>query len=145
MYTEQVMQSAAIAAPIAPQTLNNSNASTGGIDMSNSKRAFFVVEVGAVAGGGSLTMQLIEDTAANLGTATNLAGNNVSLVTTSANKQFTFEARSDQMTKKYLGLKITETGSQNVVVCAIAMGMEGDRKPNNLNNDASVKTQNVVS
>ena len=145
MYTEQVTQSAALAAAIAPQTLNNANVKTGSVDMSNSKRAFFVVEVGAVTGGGSLTLQLIEDTAANLGTATNLAGNNVSQVTTTANKQITFEARNDQMTKRYLGLKITETCSQNVLVAAVAIGMEADRKPNSANNDATVQTQNIVS
>ena len=145
MYTEQVTQSAALAAAIAPQTLNNANVKTGSVDMSNSKRAFFVVEVGAVTGGGSLILQLIEDTAANLGTATNLAGNNVSQVTTTANKQITFEARNDQMTKRYLGLKITETCSQNVLVAAVAIGMEADRKPNSANNDATVQTQNIVS
>ena len=28
----------------------------------------------------------------------------------------------DQVTKRYLGLKVTETGSQNVNVCAIGFG-----------------------
>ena len=48
-----------------------------------------------------------------------------------------------QMTKRYLGLKITETGSQNVNVCVVAIGMEGIHKPDNANNDASVVNQNV--
>ena len=145
MYTEQITQAMALGKPIAPQTLNNTNATAGPVDMSNSKRALFHVNIGAVTAGGSLIIQLIEDTAANLATATNLAGSNTSQVTTTANKQITFEDRSDQMTKRYLGLKITETGSQNVVVSALAIGMEADHKPNNANNDATVQTQNVVS
>ena len=128
------------------QVINNTNKTAGPIDMSKFKRALFVVNVGAVAGGGSLNFQLIEDTASNLGTATNLAGNNVSQTGfTTANKLVTFEARADQMTKRYLGLKVTETGSQNVNVCVIGFGVEAIEKPGNANNAASVNTQNVVS
>ena len=145
MYTEQITQALALAAPIAPHTINNQTKTTGSVDMSLSRRAFFIVEVGAVTGGGSLTLQLVEDNASNLGTATNLGGSNTSQVTTTANKQITFEVRAGQMSKRYLGLKITETGSQNVLVCAVGFGMEGIHKPDNANNDGSVQTQNVVS
>jgi hypothetical protein len=114
--------------------------------MSVSRRAIFILEIGAVVGGGSINAQLVEDTQASLATATNLAGSNTSLTgLTTANKQYTFEARAGQMTKRYLGLKITETGVQNVNVCVVAIGMEGVHKPDNANNDASVVTQNVVS
>jgi hypothetical protein len=145
MYTEQITQAMGIAAPVAPQVLNNSNATTGGIDMSLFRRAIFIAEVGAVTGGGSLTLQLVESVNANLSSPSNLAGNNVSQVTTTANKQITFEVRAGQMTKRYLGLKVTETGSQNVNVCLIAIGMECDHKPGSNQNDASVQTSNVVS
>ena len=114
--------------------------------MSKFKRALFVANVGAVTGGGSLNFQLIEDTASNLGTATNLAGTGASQTGfTTANKLVTFEARSDQMTKRYLGLKVTETGSQNVNVCVIGFGAEAIHKPGSAQNAASVGTQNVVS
>jgi hypothetical protein len=146
MYTEQITQAMAIGPAVPPQVINNTNKTAGGVDMSLSRRAIFLLEIGAVAAGGSINAQLVEDTQASLATATNLAGSNTSLTgLTTANKQYTFEARAGQMTKRYLGLKITETGSQNVNVCVVPIGMEGIHKPDNANNDASVATQNVVS
>ena len=146
MYTEQLTQSLGFATEVDAQVINNTNKTTGSIDMSQFHRAFFVVNVGAVVGGGSLNFQLVEDVNANLSTATNLAGNNTSQTAfTTANKLVTFEARADQMTKRYLGLKATETGSQNVNVCIIGFGAEANHKPGNAQTAASVNTQNVVS
>ena len=146
MYMEQITQALGFATEVDPQVINNTNKTTGSIDMSQFHRAFFVINVGAVTGGGSLNFQLVEDTNANLSTATNLAGNNTSQTGfTTANKLVTFEARADQMTKRYLGLKVTETGSQNVNVCIIGFGAEAIHKPGNAQNAASVNTQNVVS
>jgi hypothetical protein len=146
MYTEQLTQEIGIAAPVNPQTINNTNKTTGSVDLSLFKRAFFIAEVGAVTGGGSLNFQLVEDTQASLATATNLAGNNVSQnAFTTSNKQITFEVRADQITKRYVGLKVTETGAQNVVLALVGFGMDAIHKPGNANNDASVNTQNVVS
>ena len=145
MYTEQLTQRLGIAAAVNPQTLNNSNATAGGVDMSLFRRALAIVEIGTVTGGGSITAQLVESNSANMSGATNLGGSNTSLTLTTSNKQYTLEARADQMTKRYLGVKLTETGSQNVVVCGIIFGDECAHKPGNANNDSSVVTQNVVS
>jgi hypothetical protein len=146
MFTEQLTQALGFCTEVDPQVINNTSKTAGPIDMSKFKRALFVVNVGAVTGGGSLNFQLVEDTQSSLATATNLAGNNVSQTGfTTANKLVTFEARADQMTKRYLGLKVTETGSQNVNVCVIGFGGEAIEKPGNANNAASVNTQNVVS
>lgn len=146
MYVEQLTQRIGLMAPVNPQTLNNSNRTAGGVDLSKFKRAIFIVEIGAVTGGGSINLQLVEDTAIGLGSATNLAGNNVSMTgLTTSNKQYTLEVRADQITKRFVGCKITETGSQNVVVAVVAMGDEANAKPGNAQNDASVSTQNVVS
>jgi hypothetical protein len=146
MYSEQLTQALSFCTEVDPQVLNNSNKTAGGIDMSRFKRALFVVNVGAVAGGGALTMQLVESVNANLSSPSNLAGSNVSQSGyNTANSLVTFEARSDQMTKRYLGLKVTETGSQNVNVCVIGFGGEAVLKPGNSQNAASVNTQNVVS
>ena len=146
MYTEQLTQALGFCTEVDAQVINNTNKTAGSIDMSKFKRALFVVNVGAVAAGGSLNFQLVEDTASNLGTATNLAGTGASQTGfTTANKLVTFEVRSDQMTKRYLGLKVTETGSQNVNVCIIGFGGEAILKPGNAQNAASVNTQNVVS
>jgi hypothetical protein len=146
MYTETLTQRLGIAAAVNPQTINNQSKTTGSVDMSLFRRALFLVEIGAVTGGGSINLQLVEDTASNLASATNLGGSNTSITgLTTANKQYTLEARADQLTKRYLGLKITETGSQNVTVCVVALGDECKQKPGNANNDSSVVTQNVVA
>jgi hypothetical protein len=146
MFTEQLTQALGFCTEVDPQVINDTSKTAGGIDMSKFKRALFVVNVGAVTGGGSLNFQLVEDTQASLATATNLAGNSVSQTGfTTANKLVSFEARADQMTKRYLGLKVTETGVQNVNVCVIGFGGEAIEKPGNANNAASVNTQNVVS
>jgi hypothetical protein len=146
MYTETLTQRLGIGAPVSPQTINNTSKLAGGIDMSVFHRAIFVVEIGAVTAGGSINLQLVEDTAVGLGSNTNLGGSNTSITgLTTANKQYTLEARADQLTKRYLGLKITETGSQNVTVSVIALGDEAAHKPGNAQNDSSVVTQNVVS
>jgi hypothetical protein len=146
MFTEQLTQALGFCTEVDPQVINNTNKTAGPIDMGKFKRALFVVNVGAVTGGGSLNFQLVEDTQSSLATATNLAGNNVSQTGfTTANKLVTFEVRADQMTKRYLGLKVTETGVQNVNVCVIGLGGEAIEKPGNANNTASVNTQNVVS
>ena len=146
MYTEQITQAMAIGLPVNPQVINNASKLAGGVDMSLSRRAIFILEIGAVTGGGSINAQLVEDVNQNLSTATNLAGNNTSVTgLTTANKITTFEVRAGQLSKRYLGLKITETGSQNVVLCCLAWGDEGVHKPNNANNGTNVATQNVVS
>jgi hypothetical protein len=146
MITEQLTQALGIYAAINPQTLNNSNSTSGGVDMGTFKRALFIVEIGTVTGGGSINVQLVESVNANLSSPSNLGGSNTSLTgLTTSNKQYTLEARADQMSKRYLGVKLTETGSQNVVVCAIAFGADSKQKPANGFNDSSVVTQNVVS
>ena len=146
MYTEQMTQALGFGTEVDPQVINNANKTTGSLDMSKFRRAFFIAAVGVVTGGGSLTFQLVESVNANLSSPSNLAGNNTSQSSyTTANSIVTFEVRAGQMSKRYLGLKVTETGSQNVNVCLIALGGEAIEKPGNANNAASVNTQNVVS
>jgi hypothetical protein len=144
MYTEQLTQEIGITAPVNPQTANNATLTTGGVDMQQFKRFFALVEVGAVPGG-AIALQLVEDVQSSLGTATNLAGANASITgLNTANKQYTLEARADQMTKRYLGLKITTSGGANIVLAAAAFGMDSIHKPGSTFNDTSVAQQNVV-
>ena len=148
MYTEQLTERLGIGPALNPQILNSGATATGNagpVDMTKFHRALFIVEIGTVVSGGSITAQLIEDSAANLGTATNLGGSNTSMTLTTSNKQYTFEVRADQMTKRYLGLSLTETGGHNVTLTAIAFGDEASHKPGKAANDSSVVTQNVVS
>src|SRR5437899_5130727 len=79
MYTEQLTQALALCAPVNPQVINNTNKTAGPVDMQGARRALFVLEIGAVTGGGAITAQLVESNASDLSGATNLAGSNTSL------------------------------------------------------------------
>jgi hypothetical protein len=155
MYAETVTQRIALANGIPPQTLNNARLNSDGIDMQKSHRALFVLSIGAVTGGGSISAWLQESADNSTWTAndtagafSNSGGSNVSQTgLTTANQEVTFEVRADQLTtgKRYVRLQIKETGSQNVLVGVVAWGEEGNHKPNNANNGANVGTQNVVA
>jgi hypothetical protein len=145
MYTEQLTQEVGIAAAVNPQTLNNSNATSGAVDMQQFKRAFAIVEIGTVTSTGSITAQLVESVNANLSSPSNVVGSGATITGLNAsNKQATLEVRADQMTKRYLGVKLTEVSSQNVVCCAAIFGVDAIHKPGNTFNDASVTNQSVV-
>jgi hypothetical protein len=155
MYSETITQRLALMNGIAPQTLNNAILNSDGIDMQKSRRAFFILSIGAVTNGGSISAWLQESADNSTWTAngqagafSNSGGSNVSQTgLTTANQETTFEVRTDQLTtgKRYVRLQIKETGSQNVLVAVAAYGDEGVHKPNNVNNGANVGTQNVVS
>jgi hypothetical protein len=155
MYNETITQRLALGNGIAPQTLNNATLNSDGVDMQKSKRVFFILSIGAVTGGGSISAWLQESADNSSWTAngqagafSNSGGNNVSQTgLTTANNEITFEVRADQLTtgKRYVRLQIKETGSQNVLVSAAAFGDEVANKPGNANNGANVATQNVVS
>jgi hypothetical protein len=144
MYTEQLTQALGFCTEVDAQVINNATKTTGGIDMSKFHRALFILNMGAVAGGGSINAAL-QESADNV-TFTALAGNNVSVTgQTTANKLITFEVRSDQLTKRYVRLSVTETGSQNVNVCVIGFGAEAVQKPGSAQNAATIASQQVVS
>lgn len=144
MYTETLTQRIGLTAAINPQVVNNQTKTTGGIDLSVFHRALFLLEIGAVTGGGTISAKLQEST--DNSSFSDLSGTSVSLTgLTTANKQYTFEVRADQITRRYIRLSVTEGGSQNVNVAAVGFGDEAGHKPGNAQNDASVVTQNVVS
>jgi hypothetical protein len=144
LYTEQLTQALGFVAPVHPQTINNATVSTGGVDLQQFKRALFVLDVGAVGNGGSLTATLQESS--DQSTWTPLAGVNVSQTAiVTASKLYTFEARADQMSKRYLRLSVQETGGVNVTVCCVAFGAEAIHKPGSLQNSSAVQTQNVAA
>src|SRR5437764_349899 len=145
MYTEQLSQALSVAAAaVSPQTLNNTSASTGngGVDMSKFRRALFVVAVGAVAGGGSLSAKLQESTSGT-GSWTDVAGAALTALTAS-NKVASLEVRADQVSKRYVRCTLTETGVQNVVCACVALGAEAVQKPASGGDDASVVQRLVV-
>jgi hypothetical protein len=148
MYSEQITQRIGLPAPIHPQSISGQTVATGGVDMSVFHRALFVLDLGAVTASPSVNATLQEANQSNFADASNLAGNNVSQTgITAASKQVTFEARADQMTKRYLRLQVTETagGGNSVLVCVTAWGDEAGHKPGSLQNGNQMLTQNVVS
>jgi hypothetical protein len=155
MYNETITQRIALGAGIPPQTLNNARLSSDGVDLDLAKRAMFVLSIGSVTNGGSISAWLQESADNSTWTAndtagafSNSGGNNVSQTgLTTSNKEYTFEVRADQLTtgKRYVRLQIKETGSQNVLVGVTCWTDEAANKPGNANNASAVTTQNVVS
>jgi hypothetical protein len=150
--SEQITQRLGIAAPVSNQTINSggtATVTTGSVDMQKFHRAFFLVEIGTVTAGGTVTLQLIESASANLSSPqapqsvanTSLTGLNTS------NKQYSFEIRADQLDAgyRYVGLQATETGGHNVAVTVVGFGDEANHKPGNANNDSSVASQSVAA
>jgi hypothetical protein len=146
MYTEQLTQELGIYTEIDPQILNNSNATAGGVDMTKFKRAFFIVQVGAITSGGKLNIVMQESANSNMSSPTSLAGNSVSATNyNTANSILTFEVRADLTTKQWQGIKVTEVGSQNTYVSVMAIGMDAIHKPGNAANVSAVNTQYVAA
>jgi hypothetical protein len=145
MFTERLTQALSIAAaPIQPQTLNNSSASTGngGVDMQKFRRVLFVVVTGTVTGGGSLSAKL-QESADGSTSWTDIGGAALTAITAS-NKAASLEMRADQMTKRYVRATLTETGSQNVVCACVALGGEAVEKPGSAQDVAASVAQRLV-
>src|SRR6516165_6422175 len=112
MYNETITQRLALGNGVPPQVLNNAILNSDGVDLQKSKRAFFILSIGAVTGGGSISAWLQESADNSTWTANgqagafgNSGGSNVSQTgITTANTEYTFEARADQLTtgKRYV-------------------------------------------
>src|SRR5260370_3628851 len=129
MYTETLTQRLALANGIVPQTLNNGRLSSDGIDMQASHKAIFILSIGANAGSISAWLQESADNSTwtandTAGAFANSGAANVSQTgLTTANKEYSFEVRADQLTtgKRYVRLQIKEVNSSNVLVCLVAL------------------------
>jgi hypothetical protein len=155
MYTETITQRLALAAGIPPQTANGAAYNTDAIDMSKSKRAFFVVTFGATVGG-TVTLSLQESSATGSGWAgngvagsfTNSAGTQVqqTLAAPTANSEYTFEVRADQLSpgKQFVRLNVNVSANNNLIA-VVAFGDEAIHKPDSAQNSAAVLTENVVT
>jgi hypothetical protein len=143
MFTEQLSQALSVgAAPVHPQTLNNSNASTGGLDMTRFHRAMFIVDIGSITNGGSVTAKLQES--ADNTSFTDVASGSATAVTSSS-KVITLEIRNDQLSsgKRYCRVNVAETAGQAAVCTCIPLGGEAVQKPAS-NNDHTSVTQRLV-
>jgi hypothetical protein len=148
MMTEQITERIALANAILPQTLNNSSQTTGTVDLSRANRAFFVLTLGTLATGASIsaTLQASPDGSS----WSTCPGNNISVTKTASSKIETFEVRADQLISgttqyRYVRLQVAETGSQNAQVAAVGWSDEAYHKPNSAGNGTQVDTQSVVS
>ncbi|HKI31914.1 MAG TPA: hypothetical protein VKA46_08595, partial [Gemmataceae bacterium] len=102
MYTETLTQRLGITAAVNPQSITSQTVTSGAVDLSKFHRALFVLEVGAVVAGGALTVTLIQSASSNLSSPTTVSGpssGNAQLTgLNTANKQYTFEVRADELT-----------------------------------------------
>lgn len=157
MNQETITQRQAQINGVYPQSLNNSRASTGGVDMSLFHRAFFTLYIGAVTSG-SISAWLQESADNNSWTSNDTAGDfsnsggaQVSSTgNTTSSAIITFEVRADQLTagKRYVRLQVKETAGSATIVSATAIGEEAGHKPANANNGTHCTTngaQKVVT
>src|SRR5947207_7148126 len=130
MQTEQITQRLALMNGIAPQSLNNARLSSEAVDMLKSRRAFFVLSIGANAGSISAWLQESADNSSwtandTAGAFSNSGAANVSQTgLTTANKIYTFEVNASQLTngKRYVRLQIKEVNTANVLVTVTGWG-----------------------
>jgi hypothetical protein len=137
---EQLTQALAFLNGVVPQSLNNSRASTAGVDMSVHERALFVLYIGAVTAG-SLSAWLQEssdnfssDVPSNdaASSFSNSAGSYLSATgLTTSSSLVTFEVRAGQLTagKRHVRLQVKEVNGSAVPVCVLAIGSEAHPRP----------------
>jgi hypothetical protein len=151
MYTERITERQAIMNGVPPQSLNATRASTGGVDMTKCKRAFFTLYIGAVVSGSiSAWLQESSDNFSSDVPSNDAAspfsgsgGANVSITSqTTSNAIITFEVRADQLSpgKKFVRLQVKETAGNATSVCVVAIGEEAENKPASAQNGTHVGT-----
>ena len=133
-FTETLTQALSLQDVLNTATVTNATAYSGltggGVDMLKFKRAFFIVQPGAITGG--LTAWLVGCATANIAaTNTNITGTSSTLSTTS-NGVITLEVRSDQVTNlnstyRYVRLALNTTNA--TTVAALGFGGEAIQKP----------------
>ncbi len=153
-FTETVTQRTALANAGAPVTLNSTAVSSGAVDMSKNKRAWFIAVFGATVGG-TVTLSLQESTD-NVswpadGTASPFSnsggvGTQLALAPPVASKEYTFEVRADQLTTGKLYTRLNANASaNNNLIALIALGEDAAQKPGNAANGTNVSTQTVLA
>lgn len=127
MFTENMSQQLGLAAaPRHAATINNTTGDTGGVDMRLFERVIFFFSVGTNGSSASLVFKLQEST--DDVTYTDITGGATAAIT-AANKCGSLEVRSDQLTKRYVRCRCTESATQTATVATIALGCEARHKP----------------
>lgn len=148
MYTEQMTQQFLVGAPLQPVVLTaTGNVNTGSIDMSKVRRALFHFQTG-VWGGTAPTFSGILQVQESPDNSTWTNNPNIPTITiNTASQQATVEIRDSQVSagKRYVRLQIQATiggTSPTIPAAGVALGTDGDEKPEKLNNDASLPAAN---
>ena len=125
----QESMSQALALPVAARhaaTIQNTTGDSGGLDMRKFRRAIFFCSVGTNASSASVIFKLQEST--DDVTYTDVTGGATAAVT-AANQQFTLEVRADQLTKRYVRCRCTESANQVCTMSIMALGCDAIAKP----------------
>ena len=142
MFTELVKERDALpATPVWPQTVSSAFATTGTIDMTNYARCEVRGVVGAL--GAATVTAWLQSSANSAGTSpTTVSGSTINAITT-ANKTFTIELQSSQLTERYLQ-GVISVASSTAIVAITAMGTCARYSPANTADAASVAQRLVV-
>ncbi len=103
-------------------TLNNSSNTPLWVSMKNYHAALVIIQSATIAAGGAVTVQLRQATSAAGAGAKNITGYTSSFSDTDDNKVKTIDVKSENLDTNngftYLGVLLTETGSQNAAMSA---------------------------
>jgi hypothetical protein len=152
MYTEQLTQGLSIQGRIDPvQQAAGTVTISAGVDMQKFRRAIFILDVGVFGASATVDLKLVEDTQSSLATATDVASDtsltNVAITQLVAgggnNRLASLEIRSDQVAKRYVGVKVT-VGTAATFISVLGLGGESVEKPGSLN-DAAAVAQRLVA
>ena len=126
---EQLTQGLSLADVINTQSVNNTNATSAGIDMTKFRRVMFEIQCGSLGSAGTVDANLQSSAQANFNVAHNIASTNITQITQN-NARVTIEIRDDQITAgdRYLRLRLTGGGNA-VTVGATGWGGEAEQKP----------------
>jgi hypothetical protein len=133
VYSEQLSQELSIQGIIAPASKTAATYTlSAGVDMSRFVRALFILQCGAMTANSTVDMKLVESANADLSSNTDVSGSNVSITQLLAaggdNRLATLEIRADQVTKRYVGVKVT-VATAATILGVIALGGQADQKP----------------
>jgi hypothetical protein len=135
MYTEQLTQSLALADTIGPQSVNNTNVSSTGIDMSKARRCLFDIQIGTYTG--AATVQAVLQTSASSTFASgvhNMTGGITSALNNANNNtHLTLETTDEAIQNQNSGDRYARVtiivGVNAVVVGATGWAGEAEHKP----------------
>jgi hypothetical protein len=138
VYTEQLTQALALADQIPPQSVNNANTASTGIDMSKCRRALFDVQIGTYTGAATVQAVLQTCSLANFASGVhNMTGGITSAFNNANNNtHLTLETTDEAVAQQNPGDRYVRVtiivGVNAVVVGATGWAGEAPHKPSSL-------------